>query len=98
MSSAMHLPRRVEPEMLDHLPEADPRAIRSRHDLRRINWFMAMQSILCRAIDAVTHGKPPRHIVELGAGDGTLLLPLARRRAAKSPGLDAVRGDRQAPR
>jgi hypothetical protein len=91
----MHLPRRVEPEMLDHLPEADPRAIRSRQDLRRINRVMAAQSILCRGIDAATRGRPPRRIVELGAGDGTLLLRVARRRAAKWPGVEATVVDRQ---
>jgi len=91
----MRLPRRVEPEMLDLLPQADPRAIRSRQDLRRINRVMATHSILCRGIDAATRGRPPRRIVELGAGDGTLLLRLARRRAAKWPGVEATVVDRQ---
>jgi len=95
MSSAMRLPRRVEPEMLDVLPQADPRAIRSRQDLRRINRVMATHSILCRGIDAATRGRPPRRIVELGAGDGTLLLRLARRRAAKWPGVEATVVDRK---
>lgn len=95
MSNVVHLPRRVEPEMLDHLPEADPRAIRSRKDLRRINRVMATQTILCRAIDAATRGRPPRHIVELGAGDGTLLLRVAHRRATKWPGVEATLVDRQ---
>jgi hypothetical protein len=91
----MRLPRRVLPEMLDHLPEADPRAMRSRRDLRRINRAMAAQSILCRGIDAAMRGRPPRRIVELGAGDGTLLLRVARRRAARWPGVEATVVDRQ---
>lgn len=91
----MHLPRHVELEMLDLLPKADPRAIRSRQDLRRINRVMATHSILCRGIDAATRGRPPRRIVELGAGDGTLLLRLARRRAANWPGVEATVVDRQ---
>jgi hypothetical protein len=91
----MRLPRRVEPEMLDHLPEADPRSIRARQDLRRINRVMAAQSILCRAIDAATRGRPPRRIVELGAGDATLLLRVARRRVAHWPGVEATVVDRQ---
>ncbi len=94
-SIAMRLPRRVEPEMLDHLPETDPRAIRSRLDLRRINRFMAAQSILCRAIDAATRGRPPHQIVELGAGDGTLLLRVARQRAAQWPGVEVMLVDRK---
>ena len=95
MSNAVRLPRRVEPEMLDHLPETDLHAIRSRKDLRRINQVMAAQTILCRGIDAATRGRPPRCIVELGAGDGTLLLRVARRRAAKWPGVEATLVDRQ---
>ena len=86
----MHLPRRVEPEALDRLPETDPRAIRSRRDLRRINRVMATLSILCRGIEVATRGRPPRRIVELGAGDGTLLLRLARRRAPKWPRVEAT--------
>ncbi len=81
--------------MLDLLPQGDPRAIRSRQDLRRINWVMATRSILCRGIDAATRGRPPRRIVELGAGDGILLLQLARRRASTWPGVEATVVDRQ---
>lgn len=91
----MHLLRHVELEMLDLLAKEDPRAIRSRKDLRRINRVMATHSILCRGIDAATRGRPPRRIVELGVGDGTLLLRLARRRAAKWPGVEATVVDRQ---
>jgi hypothetical protein len=91
----MRLPRRVEPEMLDLLPKADPRAIRSRQDLRRINRVMATRSILCRGIDAATRGRLPRRIVELGGGDGTLLLGIARRHAAKWTGVEATVVDRQ---
>jgi hypothetical protein len=93
--TAMRLLRRVEPEMLDCLPEADRRAIRARKDLRRINRVMAAQTVLCRGIDAATRGRPPRGIVELGAGDGTLLLRIARRRAANWPGVNATLVDRQ---
>jgi hypothetical protein len=91
----MRLPRRVEPEMLDQLPETDPRAIRARRDLRRINRVMATLSILCRGIDMATRGRPPRRIAELGAGDGSLLLRLALRRAPKWPGVEATAVDRQ---
>jgi len=81
--------------MLDHLSAADPRAIRARRDLQRINRVMAAQSILRRGIDAATHGRPPRRIVELGAGDGTLLLGIAQRYAAQWPGVEATLVDRQ---
>jgi hypothetical protein len=91
----MRITRRVEPEMLDHLPQTDPKAIHARRDLRYINQVMASRSVLCRGIDTATRGRPPRRIVELGAGDGTLLLRVARRAAAKWPGVEATVVDRQ---
>ncbi len=47
MSEAI-LMRRVEAETLDHLREDDPRAIRSRRDLRRINRIMGNLPIWIR--------------------------------------------------
>ena len=79
--SAAILTRRVEEETLDHLREDDPRAIRSRRDLRRINRIMGNVSI----VDSLLNGslaRPPSQIAELGAGDGSLLLRLARRQGA----------------
>jgi hypothetical protein len=69
--------RRLEPELLDHLPPDDPRAIHSRRDLRLINAWMGNTRHLARAINSLP--KPPRTIVELGTGDGTLMLKLASR-------------------
>jgi len=91
----MRLPRRVEPELLDLLPKSDPRAIQSRRDLRRINWAMATRSIVIRGIDASIGGRRPCRIVELGAGDGSLLLWLARQRSSKWRGVEATVVDRQ---
>lgn len=68
--------RLVLPEILDELPPDDPRAQRSRRDLRRIHRVMRSASILRRAFGRMPS---PRRIIELGAGDGTLLLRLARR-------------------
>jgi hypothetical protein len=75
--------RVVEPELLDDLPPADPRAVGSRADLRRLNSIMGHDDILSRAFhhrldEALSRSRPLR-LVELGAGDGTLLLRLARR-------------------
>ena len=42
--------RCVEPEMLDRLPAADPEAIRSRSDLRRVNRLMGHAGIIRRAL------------------------------------------------
>ena len=77
-------PRRVVAEILDHLAPDDPRALRSRRDLRLVNRIMGHAALLTRALDsAVT--PPPLRLVELGAGDGTLLLRLAQRRAQRWP-------------
>ena len=67
--------RTVEPELLDSLPADHPDAIRSRRDLRRINAFMGNVRHLARAIRGLPH--PPKRILELGTGDGTLMLKLA---------------------
>ena len=84
----LSLPRRVEPELLDLLAANDPRAQRSRNDLRRIHRAMATLTIVKRALDRATAGWRPRSLLELGAGDGTLLLRLAARQASRWPGLD----------
>jgi hypothetical protein len=88
------LTRRVEPETLDHLPEDDPSAIRSRRDLRRINRFMGNFSIVDSLLsDSLVH--PPTRIAELGAGDGSLALTLARRRAREWPAVTLTVVDQQ---
>ncbi len=81
----MTFARSVQPEWLDHLPAGDPRAIRSRSDLRRINRLMATTTLLGRALDPVLAGRGHAHLVELGAGDGSVLLRLAGARANRWP-------------
>ena len=74
------LPRVLEPETLDLLAPGDPAAVRSRRDLRRVNRVMGARAILGRALDRVVpkaSGAPLR-IVELGCGDGLLMLDVAR--------------------
>ncbi len=93
------MPRRVEPELLDDLPADDPRAVRSRLDLRRVNRLMGTTSILLRALDPLlgggrTRGPLPR-LVELGAGDGSQVLRLARRRCRQWGDLRVTLLDRQ---
>jgi methyltransferase family protein len=77
-SAAGDFPRRVTPEILDELPASDPRAQRSRGDLRRINRIMAAVTWVKRGLTLAAAEKRPRAVVELGAGDGTLALRLAR--------------------
>ena len=70
--------RLLEPELLDELPADHPAAIRSRRDLRRVNWWMGNARWISQTIrEQMT--TPPSRILELGAGDGTLMLEVARR-------------------
>jgi hypothetical protein len=66
--------RLVEPELLDELPPADPRAVRSRRDLQRVNRLMDNDRILAAALRDVTSNGRPSRLIEIGTGDGTLLL------------------------
>lgn len=70
-------PRLLEPELLDSLPPDHPAAIHSRRDLQRLNGWMRNASHIWNAIQRLP--KPPASILELGAGDGTFLLQVARR-------------------
>ena len=70
--------RNVQPEILDTLSPGDPRAIRSRRDLRRINWWMRHHAIMSQALGK-NLSAPPKTITELGAGDGDFLLRLAQK-------------------
>lgn len=87
--------REVRPELLDELPAEDPRAIQSRRDLRRVNAWMGHAGIIRRALAGVFRDRPPQSIVELGAGDGTFLLRLARRTASRWKPARVLLVDRQ---
>jgi len=69
--------RDVQPEILDRLPADDPRAIQSRRDLRKVNAFMGHAGLVARELRR--GASMPQRLVELGAGDGTLLLRVAQR-------------------
>jgi len=86
--------RRVEPEWLDELPADDPRAVRSRQDLRRVNSWMAQTAIMRRLLMRHVE-QPPRSLMELGAGDGSFTLRLAERLARIWPAVKVVMVDRQ---
>lgn len=90
----MSFPRIVQNEMLDHLPQNDPRAMHSRRDLQRINRIMGSKLIMLHALRQ--RAVPaPRHILELGAGDGTFMLALAQSLAPKWRGVRLGLLDRQ---
>jgi len=90
----MSLPRRLEPEWLDHLPAEDPRAMRSRLDLKRVNRFMGNANRMAKAL--LAHApSAPRTIIDLGSGDGQFMLAVARRLAPRWSGVTVVLLDQQ---
>jgi SAM-dependent methyltransferase len=77
----MAFPRTIECELLDWLPANDPDAKGSRRDLQRINLLMGHAGIFKRLLLEFWQYKKSPSILELGAGDGTLMLAVARRLA-----------------
>jgi SAM-dependent methyltransferase len=104
VTATLSLPRVVAAETLDHLPPDDPAAQRSRRDLARVHLAMGTRAIMASgwrallrpaaASDVVPGGRPLR-VLELGAGDGTLLLGLARKLAPQWPRVKLTLLDRQ---
>ena len=95
----MRHPRTVSPEILDELTPADPRAARSRRDLRLVNRVMGSCGILTRALRRALPSAPDQpalRILELGAGDGSLSLRLARHLAPFWPAAELTLLDRHA--
>lgn len=91
--------RIVKSEMLDHLAPASAVAQRSRRDLRRVHHAMRSRSIVAagwRALWPAPSLTRPLKILEIGAGDGTLLLAVARALAPAWPPVDLTLLDRQA--
>jgi hypothetical protein len=94
----MTLTRVVNAETLDHLPPDDPAAQASRRDLVRVHRVMGSRGIFSRGwralLPATPLGKPLR-ILELGAGDGSLLLGVARDWPRNGPPVQLCLMDRQ---
>ncbi|MEI6083059.1 MAG: class I SAM-dependent methyltransferase [Verrucomicrobiota bacterium] len=88
--------RQLIPELLDQLPANDPAAVHSRHDLRRINWFMRNAATIAAAARQHWSGPPPKRLVDLGAGDGALAHALEKRLAQHWPDLAVTLVDRAA--
>lgn len=70
-------------------------ATRLRHDLRRLHRALGTATVLRRAIDRLGLGAPPRRILDLGAGDGSLLLRVARAMPPSWRGVEVTLLDRE---
>lgn len=77
--------RIVQPELLDALPPDNPRAVRSRRDLRRINRLMGNASALARSLESHWPKDRAIRITEIGAGDGNLMAQVVRQLSASWP-------------
>jgi hypothetical protein len=73
--------RIIETEWLDSLPASDPRAERSRRDLRRVNTIMGNARHIAGALQP--HWREGMRIADLGAGDGSLTEAVQRRLPGK---------------
>ena len=94
----MSLLRVVADETLDGLAENDPSAMRSRRDLRRIHRVMGTRAIVARALRRLTATRRetrPLRMLELGAGDGSLMLAVARAWRGDRPAVELTLLDRQ---
>jgi 2-polyprenyl-3-methyl-5-hydroxy-6-metoxy-1,4-benzoquinol methylase len=87
--------RVVEPEWLDALSADDPRAQRSRADLRVVNAWMRQAAIMARALLRHRGGVAPARLIDLGAGDGTFMLRVAHKLAPRWRNVTTVLLDRE---
>jgi hypothetical protein len=91
--------RQVAREILDDLAEDDPDAIQSRRDLSRVHRAMGTRAMLLRALREMTaarQGGMPLRVLELGAGDGSLMLGVAQALAPTWPKVELTLLDAQA--
>ena len=91
--------RQVAREILDDLAEDDPDAIRSRRDLSRVNRALGTRGLLLQALRDMTASRRtsvPLRVLELGAGDGSLMLGVAQALAPHWPKVDLTLLDAQA--
>ena len=92
------MPRHVAAETLDHLAPDDPAAMRSRRDLVRVHCAMGTRAIVTRGwrgLVSTQRGGLPLRILEIGSGDGSLLLGVARAMAPYWPPVQLTLLDRQ---
>lgn len=91
--------RVVAAEVLDGLPPDDARAMRSRRDLRRVHRAMGTRGIILRELRTMRLVRlelEPLRVLEIGAGDGSLMLGVAQALSGAWPKVALTLLDRQA--
>jgi len=73
--------RVLTPEWIDLLPADDPRIVRSRRDILRLNRINHSDALMARLLRRVAGNQSPRTLTDLGSGDGLFVLHVARRLA-----------------
>jgi len=91
----MSLLRSVEPELLDQMPADDRRAVQARRDLKRLNAVIMQTGIMAPILARQWVREEPRTILDLGTGDGTFMLSVARRLATRWRNVSVTLLDRQ---
>jgi hypothetical protein len=76
--------RNLVPELLDTMPPDDPKAKRSRQDLRRVNRWMFQSELMAGLLNLDPIGEV-KSVLDLGSGDGTFMLSVARRLSIPGP-------------
>lgn len=90
--------RVVTAELLDGLDANDPDAMRSRKDLQRVHRAMGTRAILLSGLKALAAKHPkdrPLRLLEIGAGDGSLMLGVAQALSPQWPRVELTLLDRQ---
>jgi hypothetical protein len=91
---SIQIARKPAPGLLDGLSADDPRALRARRQLRRLNTLMLNGRLVARELKRAFELQKPRLIVQLGAGDGRFMLQIAHKLPKWRP-LDVILLDRQ---
>ncbi len=87
--------RTLHSELVDELPADDPEAMGSRRDLRLLNFLMGHTGILARSLKSVCRRHTSLRLVEIGAGDGRVLVRIARSLGVKWHDVDVIFVDLQ---
>jgi len=80
--------RDIQPELLDLLPQNDPRAVRAREEMLIVNGAMRNHHWIERMVRR--HGQKGWNMTELGAGDGALSLRLLNSGLCREEEMQAV--------